>query len=167
MERELLLLGLLRQQAMHGYELHSSFERVLSTCVEIKKPTAYLLLERMAAAGWISVSEEREGNRPPRKLYHITEEGEAMFQRLLRENLVSFASAQFSNDVGLAFVDSLPAAEALTLLAQRRSTLAQHLATFTHVPPHEGSLQLVIDHQRHFLTSELTWLDSVIQRLQS
>jgi DNA-binding PadR family transcriptional regulator len=39
-------LGLLRQASMHGYQLLDFIERYLSTCTDLKKPTAYLALER-------------------------------------------------------------------------------------------------------------------------
>ncbi len=165
MERELLLLGLLRQHEMHGYELHSFIENAMSTCVDLKKPTAYLLLDNMATLGWITVTEQRAGNRPPRKVYRLTAGGEAEFQRLLRANLASVVAVKFGGDVGLAFVDALPRAEAIGLLAQRRQALQGQLAESKAVPVHAGSFQFVIDHQVHYLASELAWVDKVIEQL--
>ncbi len=167
MERELLLLGLLRQHEMHGYELHSFIENAMSTCVDLKKPTAYLLLDNMATLGWVTVTEQRAGNRPPRKVYRLTEEGEAEFQRLLRANLSSVVSVKFGGDVGLAFVDALPHAEAIALLEQRRLALQGQLQEFKTVPIHVGSFQFVIEHQIHYLANELAWVDKVIAQLQA
>lgn len=166
MERELLLLGLLRQHEMHGYELHSFIENAMSTCIDLKKPTAYLLLDQMTAAGWITVSEQRSGNRPPRKVYRLTTAGEAQFDRLLRANLASVVEVKFGGDVGLAFVDALPPAEAIDLLTQRRQMLVTQLQAAQQVPPHAGSLQILIDHQAHYLASELAWVDKVIAQLR-
>ncbi len=167
MERELLLLGLLRQHEMHGYELHSFIENAMSTCVDLKKPTAYLLLDNMATRGWITVTEQRAGNRPPRKVYRLTEQGEAEFQRLLRQNLSSVVAVKFGGDVGLAFVDALQRAEAIGLLTQRQQALQAQLAEFKTVPLHAGSFQFVIDHQVHYLASELAWVDKVIEQLHA
>jgi len=165
MERELLLLGLLRQHAMHGYELHSFIENAMATCIDLKKPTAYLLLDQLAAQGLIAITEERAGNRPTRKVYHLTAAGEAEFQRLLRLNLATVVAVKFGGDVGLAFVDALPAAEAIPLLTQRQQQLTAQLAAAQAAPPHAGSLQFLIDHQVHYLTSELAWVGKVITRL--
>jgi len=63
MNRELLLLGLLRQSEMHGYKIIEFIERDLAICTDLKKPTAYFLLDKMAQNGWISWMEEREGKR--------------------------------------------------------------------------------------------------------
>ena len=164
MERELLLLGLLREQGMHGYQLIEFIENQMAACVNLKKPTAYFLLDKMAAAGWISYQQGQEGNRPPRRVYNITPEGETVFQRLLRENLGSYSTAHFPTDIGFAFADVLPAEETLSLLQQRRTIVEAQLAGALAVPDHAGSTQLIIDHQKHHLNSELEWLNQVIER---
>lgn len=120
MERKLLLLGLLRQQEMHGYRLFEFIDRDLSACTDIKKPTAYYMLNKMAEDGWIAEEEMQDGNRPPRRVYSLTEKGEAAFQRLLRQNLSEYSPVYFPGDIGLAFLDSLEPQKALELLEQRR-----------------------------------------------
>ncbi len=166
MERELLLLGLLRQGAMHGYQLHDFIERNLAFCTDLKKATAYVLLDKMQASGWVTVKEAREGNRPQKRIYSLTPAGEEAFQRLLRENLGAFVAAKTGSDIGLAFMDALPKVEALRLLDQRRAALAAQLAEFEAVPQHQGSYQLLIDHQLHYLRCELRWLDDMLARIR-
>ncbi|MFN8492662.1 MAG: PadR family transcriptional regulator [Caldilineaceae bacterium] len=165
MDRKLLLLGLLRQMDMHGYRLAEFIERDLTLCTNLKKPTAYFLLDKMVKQGWITQHQEQEGNRPLRRVYKITAEGEAQFQRLLRENLAAHTSATFVGDVGLAFVEALDQAEARTLLMQRRRALATDLDAARAVPKHAGSWQLLIEHRILHLESELRWLDEVLSRL--
>lgn len=164
MDRELLLLGLLRQEDMHGYQLHEFINSNMSSCVDLKKPTAYYLLEKMVEAGWINEIQEQAGNRPPRNVFQLTAEGALTFQRLLRENIATYHGAQFADDIGLAFLDTLPAEEATALLAIRRSAIANALAHAQSIPLHSGSSQLVIDHLIHHLQSELDWLEKVITR---
>ncbi len=160
-----MLLGLLRQHKMHGYELHGFIENAMYVCVDLKKATAYFLLDKMAAAGWIEVNEHREGNRPLRKVYQLTDAGEAKFQELLRENLSQFSEMKAAGDVGLAFLDTLSPAEAQHFLQLRRAALQEQIAITDQAPPHAGSLQLVLDHRRHTLQSELVWLDGMIATL--
>jgi DNA-binding PadR family transcriptional regulator len=168
MDRELLLLGLLRQGEMYGYQLHDFIDRNLAFCTDLKKPTAYHLLSKLAQRGWIvEVEVEAEGHRPPRRVYQITPAGEAAFQRLLRDNLSAFQPAYFTGDIGLAFLDALPAVEARALLAQRRAALAAALAAAQAAPVHGGSMQLVVEHQARHLAAELDWLDEVIARWQT
>lgn len=165
MERELLLLGLLRQEEMHGYQLHDFIEQYMQTCVDLKKSTAYYLLDRMEEKGWITGSEERKGNRPRRQVYRLTPAGEKQFQRLLRENLANHWPVHFAGDVGISFLDTLPAGEALRLLQQRRAALLEALAEAQEAPPHAGTLQLLLEHQVAHLEAELSWLESLLGRL--
>ena len=167
MDRELMLLGLLRQQEMHGYRLMEFLDRVLNTCVDIKRPTAYFLLEKMAEAGWVSQTEGRTGHRPPRRVYRLTPQGEAQFQRLLRENLASYSPALFPSDAGLAFVEALKPQEALSLLRQRRALVAAALARAQAAPPHPGGTRFVVEHQVRHLAAELEWLDEIMLRLST
>jgi DNA-binding PadR family transcriptional regulator len=165
MDRELLLLGLLRQVNMHGYQLMEFIERDLSTCTDLKKPTAYALLDKMAQQGWISEQEVREGKRPPRRVYSITPTGEAQFQQLLRANLRAYEPAKFAEDIGLAFADALDPAEVRALLDERRAILLGELEAARAVPEHHGTLQFVVQHRLAHLECELQWLDQVRARL--
>jgi len=166
MDRKLLLLGLLRMQEMHGYQLNDFIDAFLAVCVDVKKPTAYYLLNKMYEDGWIAVEEQQEGNRPVRRIYSIAAKGEAAFQDLLRENLSSYFSAQFSGDIGLAFMGALSAEERTDLLTQRRVNLTQKLAEVEAVPVHPGDFQLMIEHQIRHLRAELDWLDEIILNLE-
>ena len=164
MERELLLLGLLRSQDMHGYQLHEAIDSHLGMGVQLTKPTAYRLLSNMAEDGWVTFREEQEGNRPPRRVYAITPKGEVAFQRLLRENLVNYEPSDFTCHIGLAFLDELAPEEALPLLHSRRAGMEELLESTRAHGEHPGSLQLMLERQVHLLTAELDWLDTVIAR---
>jgi DNA-binding PadR family transcriptional regulator len=133
--------------------------------VDLKKPTAYYLLNKMHDEGWISVEENQEGNRPTRRIYSITPAGENAFQELLRDNLSSYIPAQFRSDIGLAFMDAVSEDELFTLLSQRRMDLDQQLSILSEIPEHPGNFQLMIDHQIRHLQSELIWLDELISNL--
>lgn len=166
MERELLLLGLLRQEERHGYELHEFIEQTMQACVDLKKSTAYYLLDKLASQGYISESEEQAGNRPPRKVYRLTTSGETFYQDLLRENLRTYTPARFVDLIGLSFLDDISANEALALLSERREAIHQALLVTQAAPRHTGSHQLMIDHQTAHLQAELNWLDGVILHLK-
>ncbi len=165
MNRELLLLGLLHRQEMHGYELQEFINTRLSSCTDMKKATAYYLLKKMEAEGWLVQETTQEGNRPPRQVYSLTEAGERAFQRLLREHLAAYHPAYLQDDISLAFLDTLPVEEARQLLSERRAILQSKVESANQLAAHPGSLALVLEHWRHHLNAELAWLDSVLERL--
>jgi len=166
MERELLSLGLLRSQEMHGYQLHEAIDSHLGMGVQLTKPTAYRLLSNMAEDGWVTHREEQEGNRPPRRVYAITPQGEGAFQQLLRESLVNYQPLDFTFHIGLAFLDQLAAEEAIPLLRRRRASLEELLESARTHCEHPGSMQLMLEHQVHQRAAELDWLNTVIARIQ-
>lgn len=165
MERELLLLGLIKEQEMHGYRLNEFVTGTMQSCVDLKKSTAYYLLDRLTSQGYVTRTEEQAGNRPPRHVYSITAAGEARFQELLRDNLRTFQPQRFPGDTGLIFLDKLPATEAAALLQTRRDALLESLAQARQAPSHSGSLQWVIEHQIVTMEAELNWLDTLLERL--
>lgn len=167
MERKLLLLGLLRSEEMHGYQLNEFIDSHLEATVQLKKPTAYRLLNAMADDGWVTCREEREGNRPPRRVFAITAEGEAAFERILRESLAAYEPIAFHGNIGLLFLDAIPADEAAELLRGRRASVESVLQQAHRHKVHEGSSSLLLLHQTRHLAVELAWLDEVIAQLES
>lgn len=165
MNRRLILLGVLRQQEMHGYQLLEFINNTLTTCTDIKKPTAYYLLKKMHEEGLISQETVQAGNRPPRQVYTLTTKGEQAFQRMLRENLSRHETVYFTDDIGLAFSDALETNDVVELLKKRKTQMENALGKLKNVTRHKGGLQLVIEHQVYFLESELAWIDKIIQRM--
>jgi DNA-binding PadR family transcriptional regulator len=165
MNRRLLLLGLLRSQEMHGYQLNDFIDSHLGAAVELKKPTAYRLLNKMADDGWITFTEEREGKRPPRRVYAIAPEGETAFQYLLRESLAGYEHCGFPGATGFLFLHAIPVNEAIPLLEQRRAQVGSFLKEARAHEMDHGSLQLVLSHQTRHLETELHWLGQVIDHL--
>ena len=163
----LLLLGLLRTQRQHGYQLHDFIERNLSRVTALKKPTAYALLERLRESGLIESREEREGNRPPRRVYAITPAGEARFLELLRGTLSSAPAAPAGSDVGLMFLDALQPDERDDLLRERLAELEARLAALRAVPPHAANpgVNLAVERQIVLLEADRAWLEGVLGRL--
>jgi DNA-binding PadR family transcriptional regulator len=156
-------------QSQHGYLLNEFIERNLSRVTDMKKPTAYALLERLSQAGYVEVRSEQEGKRPPRKVYSITPSGEHMFIDLLRENLARAEHMTFAGDVGLMFLDHLPREESLDLLRQRLKQLNEQISAHEQAPKHEHGLgvDLALEHLLVLLRAEQTWLTFTIQRLQA
>jgi DNA-binding PadR family transcriptional regulator len=78
---ELSLLGLLRQQPMHGYDLYKQLNHLagISLVWRIKQSQLYALLDKLETKGYLtSVVDQTEPLRP-RKVYHLTEAGKMTF----------------------------------------------------------------------------------------
>ncbi|PDW03716.1 PadR family transcriptional regulator [Candidatus Viridilinea mediisalina] len=163
MDRHLLLLGLLRHQEMHGYKINDFIDQQMDFCVNLKRSTAYYILDKLCSDGYVRLETEREGNRPERHVYHITPEGEARFQALLRENLANYRPPVFAEDVGTIFQQQLPRAELAELLQNRRTQIVAHQKRLevlrTKLPPNHHA---VIEHHLLHIAAELTWVDRML-----
>lgn len=161
MDRQLLVLGLLRRQEMHGYRINEFIEEKMHFCIDLKKPTAYYILDKLAQEGLVRVERRQAGNRPPRRVYHITEIGEAFFLDLLRQNLADHIQTYYPTDVGIAFIDQLPPEEVTRYLRRKREKVKAELVTLRKAVGHSGPLQHVLDRNQRLLQAELDWLDDL------
>lgn len=166
-ERTLLLLGLLMAQSQHGYQINEFIERNLSAVIDMKKPTAYAVLDRLAAAGYVSVQTEQEGRRPPRNVYAITDAGTERFFELLREGLAKAASGPLAGDVPLMFLDHLPPDDVARCLSRRLAEVKGRLADRRQVPPHGfgRGVDLAVHHQIALLEAEAAWIQATLDGL--
>jgi DNA-binding PadR family transcriptional regulator len=163
-DRQLLLLGLLRIQEMHGYQLNQFLEEHLDFIANLKPATAYYTLEKMAERGLVEVHLEQAGNRPPRQIYTITAQGEQHFQELLRRNLARYDMQESADDIGIAFLADLPMDEARRLLAQKREMIEAKLAKIqdaaSRVSVSDATHLSLLRAESH-LQSDLAWLKQV------
>lgn len=168
----LLLLGLLKGQRQHGYQLNEFIERNLGRFTTLKKATAYAALDRLEKQGWIEATTEQEGNRPARRVYGLTPGGEAQFFALLRAHLSSPEPVAFYGDLGMMFVNQLPPPEVKRLLTERRESLDTQIAGLERVPTHEGAfgqglfgVDLAVSRQLALLRADRQWLTRTLDAL--
>lgn len=72
---DLLLLTLLSQQDMYGYQIISELSRQSNNVFELKAGTLYPLLHQLQSSGYIESYEDYASSGKKRKYYHITAEG--------------------------------------------------------------------------------------------
>ena len=166
MEKKLLLLGMLRHQHMHGYQLNEMLADNAGLAVKLKRSNAYRLLSRMEEEGWITYHEEREGGRPPRRVYAVTPEGEAAFQRLLRNALADYHPAEFASVVPFDFLDELPPDESRALLAERRAKVANRYNVLDALPEEMRQAHPSFEYLHRHYRAEIDWLDEIAGRLE-
>jgi DNA-binding PadR family transcriptional regulator len=77
----LAILGLLQEQSMHPYEMAATLrERHKDSSFKINSGSLYDTVEVLVRHGWIEpVETGRDGRRPERTVYALTELGQAEF----------------------------------------------------------------------------------------
>ncbi|MNO83093.1 Transcriptional regulator PadR-like family protein [compost metagenome] len=168
-DRSLVLLGLLMGQSQHGYQINEFIEKNLSTVTDMKKPTAYATLDRLSKNGYIDVNLEKQGNRPPRKVYSINDKGRTYFYDLLLSNLASAESYTYQGDIGLMFMDLLPSDQVIPALQQRLDSNLSLLNRYKQTPVHgmRTGVNLAVEHKLTMLEAEVAFLEQAITTLRS
>ncbi|MDA3936013.1 MAG: PadR family transcriptional regulator [Actinomycetota bacterium] len=162
-EHRLLVLGLLRMQEMHGYQLAEMVESHFGGSSRIKKPTLYDTLKRLDAEGSVTSRSEQEGNRPPRTVYSLTPQGQEEFLELLRDSIGTYREPDLRDESALMFLSVLPAEEVRSLLESRRGSLEALLEEQPEEDdPHHGALRAVASRRMHHLRAEVAWLDETL-----
>lgn len=175
MSTRLVILGLLRQRPLHGYEIKHVIEDRMGDWTSIAFGSIYFALRKLAEEGMVDVAAtERAGNRPSRTVYALTDGGRNEFLRLLREIWGRPERLYFATDLGLFFMDALPHEELAGHIDTRIKRLKEILAHLTkhredsladpHVP---RRARFIFDHSRAHLEAELAWTQSLASELES
>ena len=126
----LILLSFLRQRPMHGYEIQQLIQLSrMDVWANVLSGSIYYALSKMENEGLIqAAAEERTGARV-RKIYSITEEGERLFQQMIRDTLtLPPHSAKSDFSLGLNWIEDIPVPEAVSLLEQNLKQVEESLA---------------------------------------
>ena len=174
MSTRLVILGLLREKPLHGYEIKRIVEEEMGDWTSIAFGSIYFALSKLADEGLIKmVAKRREGGRPSRSIYQITAAGRAEFLRLLREVWSEMERQFYQIDVGLAFMDALPRDEVLGYLRRRvtgleeaQRYLAGHQKEQLAKPDVPSVAATVFEHSRAHLEAELAWTRALYQRVE-
>jgi PadR family transcriptional regulator, regulatory protein PadR len=79
---EMVILKLLLERQMYGYELVSMLEKRAGPTFQIKEGTLYPVLYRLENAGFVETRWETLDRGVPRKYYAITINGERQLEKL-------------------------------------------------------------------------------------
>ena len=162
----LSILELLDERPMHPYEMASTMrERHQDEFIRLNFGTLYHTVEVLERNGWILSSErEKEGRRPERTIYKLTDAGREVLARTLGELLRKPMREYPQFVAGLMFMHHLTAEQAGSHLNERASLLDAHVAKFEHVLAelHKQGLSrlslIEIEHKIAMLDAERKWV---------
>jgi len=140
------LLGLMREEPMHGYRVKETFDRRVGTLWGLTRPQIYQTLNALERAGLLASHGERVGSRPARRIYTLTDGGRRAFERWLDAGSVCRARP-FRADVllRLLFVrerDGPSIDAALGSAEQRALQLVDRVARARDRAPRDGGIDI-------------------------
>ncbi len=168
---EFILLGLLEERPMHGYDLFRALQRLegLAMIWRVKQSTLYALLDKLEGQGFVEYKMLPGGAHPPRKDYRPTKAGQAAF-RAWRQAPVEHANEMRQEFLArLYFAQRRDARSALDLVdcQQERcrtwqATLQDEFEALDGAPSFE---RFVFSFRVQQVEGMLAWLDRVRQEL--
>lgn len=175
MSTRLVILGLLRERPLYGYEIKAIIEDHMEDWTNIAFGSIYFALGKLAEEGFIEkVATEQAGNRPSRDIYQITAAGQDEFLRLLRQVWMEFDRQLFPLDIGLFFMSALPREEVVGYMQNR---VAQLEMILQHIDAHQSEqtakdevpalANAIFDHTRVHLQAELEWTQATLTKVEA
>jgi len=171
----LAVMALLYERPMHPYEMISVMrERGQHESVRLRYSSLYSVVEALGREGLISLRETvREGRRPERTVYGLTEAGRVEFLSWLRELLREPVKEYTQFAAGLTFLAARPPSEALGLLEERTRLLEEEVgemrARLEAVT--EGGLSRVFllenEHELVLREAELEWVRGLVREIEA
>jgi DNA-binding PadR family transcriptional regulator len=162
----LSILELLDERPMHPYEMASTMRtRHHDEFIRLNFGTLYHTVDGLERKGWILPGErEKEGRRPERTVYKLTDAGREALTRALGE-LLRKPAREFPQFVaGLMFMHHLAAADAARHLNERAGLLDAQVTKFEHVLAElqkQGLSRLALiemEHKVAMLDAERRWV---------
>jgi DNA-binding PadR family transcriptional regulator len=170
----LAVMAQLLERPMHPYEIAAQMkERHLHEVIKLNYGSLYSVVEVLQREHLISPRETvREGRRPERTVYEITEAGHAEFLGWLRELLSTPAQEYQQLAAGLAFIASIPLEEAVALLEERAHLLEKEVEkarSEMDTTAKQGVPRLFLLESEYVLAlreAELGWIRELVREIQ-
>jgi PadR family transcriptional regulator, regulatory protein AphA len=171
-----LILGVLKDHAISGYDLNKIFGQTAGNFWQTDQSQIYRALHKMLDEGWVEVEEIIQSDNPNKKIYHITDVGHAELHRWLMTPM-EYQPTREAWLGQLFYGGELTTAELETLLhdrlqaAQRvidliNNVILPNIKTMSETQrvSREGQLRaLTLDYASHRLTSERVWLEKALE----
>jgi len=186
---ELAILGLLKEQELHGYELKKRLSDTLGFASGVSFGSLYPALARLEAAGAVKAVEAKAAVTTPipltgslsgelaafrarkgvvrgsrgKKVYGITDLGNGLFEELLAAESQSNDDDRLFN-MRLAFARHLPPEARLGMLERRRAHLVERTVQIRSrlKAVRDGYALSLIEHDSEAAEHDLSWIDRLI-----
>ena len=174
MSTRLAVLGFLANGPEHGYNINKMIEKMMGDWIATSVGSIYFALNKLTDEGFIApAGEHKEGGRPTRRLYRITDRGREEYLRLLRETWTTPQRQYYDLDLAVFFLDSLNADEVAAYLRERIAalehafdSLAEHRAEETAASSVPDRAAIIFDHSLSHLRTELAWTCDLLVQLE-
>lgn len=168
---ELAILGLVVEQARHGYEIEQVIEeRGMRDWTEVGFSSIYYLLKKLEREGFVESELEEALRGPARKVYRASPSGEKALQAGVLEALSVPKRCYPPLQLGLSHLPGIPAGEAIAALGEYRDALAERRAyvreRWQSQKPLPFFIEAMFEHSLTMIEAELLWVKGFVERME-
>jgi DNA-binding PadR family transcriptional regulator len=170
----LAVLACLYERPMHPYEMATTLRtRSKDESIKLNYGSLYSVVDALQRGGLIETQETtREGRRPERTIYRITDTGVHELLDWLGELLSTPIKEYTQFEAGLSFLPVVAPAEAVALLGARVNRLdieltgrrSVHARLDEHIP---RLFSVEYEYKTTLLEAELAWLRTLVHDIES
>jgi DNA-binding PadR family transcriptional regulator len=130
-QKELVILGMLLDKPMHGYEIEKEIEETsMRDWTELAFSSIYFVLKQLMKKNLIAQKIEMNEKEQTRKVYHITTEGKKLAIEKLVHILSERETSLWQMDLGLAYLGLLPPVKVVSCLEKYAASLDTLIAGY-------------------------------------
>ncbi len=170
--QDIVLLGLLAEGPMHGYEVRKAIEERLGPLMGIRPRSIYYSLDKLEKRELLQSESAREGKRPRKFIYSLTEKGRRELEKLLIQNILVLHRPYFDIDLSLYFFEHADRNAFEEALRERLASL-QSLASRDDVSvivgwerKNEEAIRKIAAHTRRHLNEEIKFTKKLLRELR-
>lgn len=171
---ELSVLSVLRERPMHPYEIQRLLRlRAKDEFLRLKKGSLYHAIRRLEEAGLISEKEiSREGRRPEKTSYALTDAGLIAFDSWLKQLISNLQPEATAFAASISFLVYLSPQEAVFALEKRAQKLQQlideHDQTLALLSASIGRIFVIErEYARAIAQAEAQWVQQLLEDIRS
>lgn len=169
----LSILELLDERPMHPYELAATMRaRHEDEFIRLNFGSLYHTVDMLERNGWIVPAErEKEGRRPERTIYRLTDSGREALLRVVSETLAQPRREYLHFSAPLMFMHHLEAPAAAERLSARAVALGgvieklSHILRTLHESGHTRLTVIELEHKIAMLQAERAWVTKIAQEI--
>ncbi|HSJ01013.1 MAG: PadR family transcriptional regulator [Verrucomicrobium sp.] len=169
----LAVMVLLFERPMHPYEMAATLkERHKEDSIKVRYGSLYTVIDILVRDGMISARETvREGRRPERTIYELTEAGQREFREWMRQLLKTPVKEYPQFEAALSLLGALPPDEVTRLLQHRAEALMHEAektrATLTVAAGHHLPALFTVETTYHLkmIEAEVEFVEELIAQI--
>ncbi len=167
---EYILLGVLLQKPMHGYDLYKylNTDPVLNQIWTVKQSMMYAMLEKLETLGLVESRIVDSGTLPLKREYHVSAQGENAFSEWTTTPVERPREIRVEFLAKLSFLLRSDRSQARTLLERQREVCTQWLEIHQQHSAEsddDPTLKIILDYKQSQMESILNWTEFCLQGL--